>query len=253
MRKRCSIQQGEKDNCWLEQSPKNRLFRCFLFEFFFLQIYKWIFCINMFETINGVTTREPCWEYLHYKYNMRASELLLFLVQWNSVLQQYTIIIIIFLLQVKICLQYKLLANQLLCWFIVHTDVQINAHKLPILLPKSVKGFFLGGGGGGGGRSCPSPQATCTLVNCDDPCLTSGHMSQNITVTNVTKYVSICPKQIFLNHCINNTNSLPFNEEKKITKSTFELDIGEVPSNPWLGKVEHFSFLLFLLKEIIIT
>ena len=29
MRKRCSIQQGEKNNCWSEQSPKNRLFLFF--------------------------------------------------------------------------------------------------------------------------------------------------------------------------------------------------------------------------------
>ena len=29
MRKRCSIQQGEKNNSWLEQSPENWLFRFF--------------------------------------------------------------------------------------------------------------------------------------------------------------------------------------------------------------------------------
>ena len=51
MRKRCSIQQGEKDDCWSEQSPENRLYRLFrffratrhirdeLFQFFFIHIH----------------------------------------------------------------------------------------------------------------------------------------------------------------------------------------------------------------------
>ena len=58
MGNRCSIQQSEEINCWLEQSPENRLYRPFRYFWATLYIYIYIFfffnrkCI-LFITLSG--------------------------------------------------------------------------------------------------------------------------------------------------------------------------------------------------------